>query len=333
MSDVVLSERLTEYFKILANNYESDEKQERMLCKIVAQEFDGLDAELQRLIRTKLPSRVEIAEAAIEDLLVYCKMDINSYLDLFFELTKEYVPITIFRGANDENKARLKARLSPNNYRAVRALAYCADEFAVRQFLHWKIEKPVGWSEHETVEYYTQEAGWELNEHNQIRNLYRDECHPIKVSLERIADSIRQCEKCDRTLNVLEVEEYDGKRFLEFCDLCVGRECLTETPKWIKKAPSIGANFKVAVGSASRDKYFAINQFLRHAYSQRGGLPCWIQENEYPKCARCNRTMIFVLQIEGLQIEHSFDWTFDTMYYLFRCEFCTDQFRVTQQFS
>lgn len=333
MSDIKTSPRLTEYFEILDKYRQSDERQELLVRELVDQEFDLLDEEIQRLIRTKLPSKVGLAEEAIEDLLVYFKLDINSYLDLFFEITKEYVPITIFRGANDENKLRLKTRYDKNCYMALSALAFCSDDFASAQFVHWRNTQPDWWEDNLQIEHFTHKAGWELDEQNQIRYLYRKDCHSIKVSLDHNAKTGRRCEKCQRDLLNLEVEDSGKWFFLDFCDLCVGRECLDETPKWIKKAISIGGLLKFEAETKPRDIYFGIDQLSRHSYSQRGGLPCWIQYPEYPICQACAKTMIFVLQMDGLKIEHSVDWHFDTMFYLFRCEDCPEQFRVTQQFS
>ncbi|MDX2107909.1 MAG: hypothetical protein SFY67_16020 [Candidatus Melainabacteria bacterium] len=328
-----MSELVEHYFAILDSWLETNDLREAVLFELVEADFPVLDAEIERLIRSKKVSKVELAESAIDDLLVYFKMDINRYLNIFFEITKEYVPYKLFRAANEDNKMLLRKRLSEHNRMALYALAFCGDDFAVKQFAEWRKHLPP-WirEEYTAIEIFTRDAGWELDEDEQKRLLYDPNCFAITVYHDDKLDTGLLCQRCNRAMLSIEFpdDKVGGRNHIPFCDLCNGRERI-ETPKWIKKSPSIGGTLRLKIDKNLRDPFFSLSQFYRSSYSQIGGIPCWIQDPEYPSCSKCARTMIFHAQINAFDLVGAKIW--DTMYYVFYCEFCKEEFRVSQQFS
>lgn len=328
-----MSELVEHYFAILDSWQETNDLREAVLFELVETDFLALDVEIERLIRSKKVSKVDLAESAIDDLLVYFKTDINRYLSIFFEITKEYVPYKLFRAANEDNKILLRKRLDEKNPMALYALAFCADEYAVKQFAEWKKHLPT-WigNENTAVETFTRDAGWEFDENEQKRLLYNLDCFAITVFHDDKFDTGLVCQRCNRSMLFIEFQDYKigNRNHLPFCDICNGREGI-ETPKWVKKTPSIGGILRLEIDINARDPFFSLSQFYRSAHSQIGGVPCWIQDHEYPSCSTCARTMIFHAQINAFDLVGAKIW--DTMYYVFYCEFCKEEFRVSQQFS
>lgn len=61
-------------------------------------------------------------------------------------------------------------------------------------------------------------------------------------------------------------------------------------------------------------------------FSQIGGLPTWVQNTEYPRCLQCNKTMIFLAQID----EGAFPGN-EGFYYAFVCKECRTTATIYQQ--
>ncbi|WMT39027.1 hypothetical protein RE628_16015 [Paenibacillus sp. D2_2] len=74
------------------------------------------------------------------------------------------------------------------------AIAWIGDEQVVRRFQEWR-KKPPEWAEHLYVvpELYAREAGWELSDSGQQRNLVQGSSYAIEKMEDQRDSTVQQC--------------------------------------------------------------------------------------------------------------------------------------------
>ncbi|MCR3759229.1 DUF1963 domain-containing protein [Clostridium felsineum] len=237
------------------------------------------------------------------------------------------------------------------------ALSWIGDKRIVSLFNEWKSQPPV-WKEKLYIEpeEYALEAGWELDEKGKKRELFYKESYalvdavkinkndnPVKI----LSDLEEKCPWCNSPLIVLfefdlshpslEFLKLSGKRLrIATCDICTCYGTIyTEIDgegnyKWssFNKKPSylpdvedeeeIQYNNNLVLAQEKRSCYHAASPFAQTSISQIGGHPTWLQDAEYPKCPKCNKSMKFIGQIDSEDVmEYG-----EGVKYAFICEEC-----------
>lgn len=260
---------------------------------------------------------------------------------------------------------RVMGQETTNANHALIALAWIHDE-EVCQFLAESEESPPFWRKQLCVgpAQYALQAGWEIVAGKQ-RDLCFQTCLAVSPAAEgsqpdaslRVFDENQQlCPWCHRPLVSLVKLDLTNPRFsfLEMsgpqldvvtCDMCT---CFGEfvfgqldergagswapenrPPKFLPKdrgtwqrSPWAG----VGVCLTPRSIYHAADWCLPTRLSQIGGLPAWVQDADYPKCIRCDRTMMFLAQIDNAQFPRN-----EGIYYAFVCPTCRTTATTYQQ--
>lgn len=223
-----------------------------------------------------------------------------------------------------------------NPSEALCALAWVGDDVVAKAFQRWDVEMP-SWARSLRVppSAYTDEAGWEVVEGGR-RNLSYETCLALSVADERdvmtsppvktFAPSGSACPWCFQPLShmiALDLEDLRLK-FIPFagpklpvltCHRCAcygpffakvdsAGEALPHPgmarPRYLPDSTEqwdLPAWAGVTVSLAPRRAIHAVDWGMELKSSQIGGLPCWVQNAEYPKCPDCARTMSFLAQL------------------------------------
>jgi hypothetical protein len=234
------------------------------------------------------------------------------------------------------------------------ALAWIGDASVVKLFDHWRREPPA-WRESLYIppENYAREAGWELSEGAQRRDLYFSRCTKLVKgvstspgSFKAIADTEDSCPWCQAGLtNLFDVtpSEFgissgvgDTDRIqVVTCEVCTAFELVfglidqNGLSKWHPKnaRPEYLPDDSDTWGRLPQDSLtpagerpplLAASQFVPTSFSQLGGHPTWIQDAEYPQCPECSKSMMFMAQVSHEDIEDLSEGIF----YAFICPTC-----------
>lgn len=132
-----------------------------------------------------------------KDILVYlvCYHD-ASLSALIPELLEReiYYPVILYKSASAKVRDQLLQQVNTddeNRNILLLMLAYIGDEIVVRQFQQWR-QFPPHWADqlHVAPEHYTTEAGWELTNEGQRRDLFTTPCYSLyKVKEDDGADN------------------------------------------------------------------------------------------------------------------------------------------------
>ena len=233
------------------------------------------------------------------------------------------------------------------------ALAWLGDATVVELFARWR-KHPPAWRDSLYVPPYAYsfQAGWELSEDDQRRDLYFPKCTKLfrgasqsRGTFCAITEREDKCPWCSQNLtNLVDVAPFafglptngEADRIqVATCEFCgaygtvfgaldaSGRGSFSEansrpeylpddSDDWIK----LPRNSLTPAGN--RPAVFAADQFLPTTFSQLGGHPTWIQDASYPSCPSCTKTMPFLAQLSHEDIE---DYS-EGIYYCFVCLPC-----------
>jgi hypothetical protein len=241
-------------------------------------------------------------------------------------------PSELFRTADANTRDRLLALIetttnSLERSHAIEALAWIGDEVVQRAFAAWRAAPPA-WRAELYVDPadYAPEAGWELTESGERRDLHYATCYRLKPDGDAVGPVTvvtpheGQCGWCGRGLTTLfEIDLSDGRLvFLEMtgnrlriaaCERCTGfamtftdvdfdggsvwsptnvRPDLTGRDGQYADVAGMPQR-RLALGPARGTPFEA--QVLEDGQSQIGGHPTWWQDAEYPRCPRCVERM------------------------------------------
>lgn len=234
------------------------------------------------------------------------------------------------------------------------ALAWIGDPTVVELFEHWK-KRPPSWTESLYVppQDYSREAGWELTDDGQRRDLYFNDCtkllrgqsispHKFRAITTR-EDSCPWCSQ--RLTNLIDVVPSEFGMFevsvaidrvqVATCEVCTAFGTVfgamdgsghgqwspeNARPEYLPDDAETWARLpqdSLTPGS-KRSTLSGATWFLPTTFSQLGGHPTWIQDAEYPQCPTCSQTMMFLAQVANDEIQ---DYS-EGIYYAFVCPAC-----------
>jgi hypothetical protein len=232
------------------------------------------------------------------------------------------------------------------------ALAWIGDSRVVELFADWK-RRPPSWAVSLQIppHDYSREAGWEVTDDGEKRQLYFDTCtklvrgsSPSPDSFRAITDRDDHCPWCgarltdlfDITAEVFGLPGEVGSRVqVTTCQVCTTFEAVfgvvdeRGTGHWYlanSRPPCLPEDVATwgrlpqdsLLSGGIRPPLFAASQFLPTTFSQVGGHPTWIQDADYPQCPECTQTMMFLGQLTHDEIEEHSEGT----YYAFVCPSC-----------
>jgi Domain of unknown function (DUF1963) len=233
-------------------------------------------------------------------------------------------------------------------------LAWIGDAVVVELFDRWR-KQPPAWRNSLNVapQDYSQEAGWELTADGERRDLFFHSCTKLLRGNSQTPQKFRSiqqrddcCPWCNQKLtNLLDLVPSEfGILGIEFgvdripvttCEVCTAFgyvfgvydesgqsqwSAVNTRPRYLPndvedwaRIPSDSLFF-----GDRRSPFFAIDPSLPTTFSQIGGHPTWIQDAHYPSCLECQKTMMFLAQLDYADIE---DFA-EGMYYAFVCSSC-----------
>ena len=235
-------------------------------------------------------------------------------------------------------------------------LAWTGNDVALEAFAKWRENKP-SWANELYIppHAYAKEAGWELTEDGQRRDLFFRTAIPLVKPSEskphggvEIGSPEKECcPWCKRNLTSLfTIDGSDSNlSFLKLqslwkvvtCDVCscyglVFGNADSREGHWHSKnqRPSYLPNDADDFGTFPERPLVLSNQkrhFMESAswtgipsghFSQIGGLPTWVQDAVYPACPECSQTMVFIGQISN----EDYDPMMEGIFYAFACKGC-----------
>lgn len=275
---------------------------------------------------------IELAEALRRATTV----DLSKLQAKLLELNELDSPF-LFANANARIRDKLLRRIHTDPSGVFPALAWICDSLVVETFNRWR-------HEYAELTQYMLEAGWELTNSGERRNLCSDKCVqlvPVQNSSSTsgsccIQETSKKCVNCGRVLIVLvdigkqlidelQLDANENIQVIccEFCSMFTTwfselndrheyRNTQVELPGWsLTLSPMPRSALKAA--KDLRSPYFAVGDFGK-GLSQIGGYPTWLQTARYPKCPGCFSTMSFLLQVSTSDLEDS-----DGIYHGFKC--------------
>lgn len=268
----------------------------------------------------------------------------------------------VYSGADQDVATKMVARLESEEKsltinHLLLCLAWTGNEVVWEAFANWRQESP-SWA---NVLYipphaYAKEAGWELTEGGQRRDLFSQTAIPLvtpnnlesRSGVEVGISVTESCPWCERSLtSILKIDGSDPNiSFLNLehrhwevstCDVCtcyglVFANADSSKAHWHSKnqRPSYLPDDVEDFG-AFPERPLVLSDQKRHFmesaswtgipnghFSQIGGLPTWVQDAEYPACPDCSRTMMFVGQISN----EDYDRMMEGIFYAFVCNEC-----------
>ncbi|MEQ1747774.1 MAG: hypothetical protein ABL974_00015 [Prosthecobacter sp.] len=242
-----------------------------------------------------------------------------------------------------------------NANHALSSLAWIGDDVVKNAFVQWDIQRPTWASSlHVIPSAYAHTAGWEIV-NNSRRDLFHEHCLALtqaddghSVAMVRTFQGTgRPCPWCGHELShMLEIDLSDRAfAFLSFAGsrlpilTCHGCTCYGGAffskvepdgtaqphprgirPKWLPDTSqpwSEPAWRNIGVKLTPRRAIHAADWCMELKTSQIGGLPCWVQDSDYPQCPDCDKSMTFIAQLN----EDDFPACEGT-YYAFLCASC-----------
>lgn len=340
----------------LENYIKYEKSMEEMYISLSEEDKQRMKAYVLRLIKNE---EIEKAQDILLPLVCFTNADANECLEALIE-NGECYPEIVFKDASAYIRDILIGQveqetncLSLNH--TLRALAWIGDKRVVDLFNKWR-RKPPKWAEKLYVppEQYSFEAGWELTEEGERRDLFYKDCYVIEKKNsseeEPIAFLEKHDEKCkccggdltnlfsfDLTNSLLDFINCNNKKLnIPTCHVC---NCygpiymdidtsgtahwseLNTKPEYLGDVSDdeyIILKNPLRISKVKRSCFHASSELLETTFSQVGGHPTWIQDAEYPKCPKCSNHMKFIGQIDWADIEEYGEG----IYYAFVCEEC-----------
>jgi hypothetical protein len=349
-------------FDPLINWISYDTPTDRIYTSLNRDEQNRLAKYAESLIGTE---RNEEAEEIVLCLAAFTDATIENCLQSF--VNHNSIPPSLpFCRASSDLRDELIARVErdeENRSGILLALAWIGDSIVVELFDYWK-KNPPSWRDSLYIppQDYSLEAGWELANDGQRRDLYFHNCTKLQRNpshspqrFQAIVDQKDVCPWCSqRLIDLIDfvpsefgiLNEYREINRIQVttCQICTLVEVIfgtfdeSENSRWSSlnsrpdRLPDDSENWgRLPQNSLTfvdkRPPLFAADQFLPTTFSQVGGHPTWIQDACYPKCPACSKTMMFLAQLDHSDMEDCSEGIF----YAFVCSDCRTTATAYQQ--
>jgi hypothetical protein len=300
--------------------------------------------------------RNDEAEEIVLCLTAFTDTPIENCLRAFIDCDSIWPSLTFCRASadlRDELIARLD-RDAEHKDHILLALAWIGDDVVTKLFQHWR-KHPPAWRNalHIPPQNYSFEAGWELTDDGQRRDLYFQSCTKLQKGcshspqqFQAIIDRNDFCPWCSqRLIDIVDLvpvefgisdkcDSIDRIR-VTTCEICTAFGVVFGTfdesgnSQWSSSnsrphyLPDNSENWgKLPRNSLNsigrRNPLSAASEFLPTTFSQVGGCPTWIQDASYPNCSTCSKTMMFLAQVDRDDMED----VSEGIYYAFICPDC-----------
>lgn len=300
---------------------------------------------------------VDLAEDIAKTLATLTDYDLTEMLRVFVRADHHWPAIAFRGAKPEIRNAiilSLNAGQANANH-ALSALAWIGDDVVRESFLKWDAEVPAWVSKlHVAPSAYAEEAGWMVVGDKRC-NLFHEECLAITQVPEGNEDASAKvfqkteqaCPWCGNSLShMIDLDLSDPRfSFLGFtgprllvltCHACtcygggffskIDHEgiavphALGVKPEWLPDPSSewgAPAWRDVPFALTPRRAIHSADWCMELKSSQIGGLPCWVQDSEYPKCPECSTTMQFIAQLNQDDLPGH-----EGTYYAFLCYSC-----------
>jgi Domain of unknown function (DUF1963) len=314
-------DRLAKYAELLIGTDRNDEAEEIVLCLSAF-----TDATVENCLRAF------IAQNSIWPSLSFCRAS---------------------AAIRDELISRVE-RDEENRNHILLALAWIGDSTVVKLFDLWRKHLP-DWrgSLYTPPQDYSLEAGWEISDDGQRRDLYFHRCTKLRRGnshspqlFQAIVDRKDCCPWCNQKLiDLIDLVPSEFDLFDECdatdrirvttCQVCtafgdvLGTFDESGSSQWssFNVRPNYLSDDAETWGRLPQNSFTSIgrrtplsaaSQFLPTTFSQVGGHPTWIQDANYPNCPICSKTMMFLAQVDCDDIKDCSEGLF----YAFVCIDC-----------
>ncbi|WP_315113106.1 DUF1963 domain-containing protein [Clostridium intestinale] len=340
----------------LENYIKYDKSMEEVYITLSEKDKQKMKAYVLSLIKDE---EIEKAQDILLPLVCFRNANVEECLEALIEKGECY-PEIVFKDAfayiRDILISQVEQELNTINLNhALRALAWIGDKKVVDLFNKWRKEPPK-WAEKLYVppEQYSFEAGWELTEKGERRDLFYKDCYVIEKKKSSEEQPItfleKHDEKCkwcggdltnlfsfDLTNSLFDFINCNNEKLnIPTCHVC---NCygplymdidtrgtghwseLNSKPEYlgdVSEDESIILKSPLRILKVKRSCFHASSELLETTFSQVGGQPTWIQDAEYPKCPKCSNYMKFIGQIDWADIEAYGEG----IYHSFVCEEC-----------
>ena len=289
-------------------------------------------------------------------LAAFTDAPLGNCLRAFLDHGSVWPSLPFCRASSDirDELIELVATNGANRNHILLALAWIGDPTVVKLFQHWKM-RPPSWTEslYLPPHDYSREAGWELTDDGERRDLYFNDCTELlkgqSISprkFQAITAREDSCAWCrQRLTNLIDVVPSEFGLFevsiaidrvqVATCEICTafgsvfgamdesGRGQWSPEnvrPEYLPDDAETWARLpqdSLTTGS-KRPALSAASWLLPTTFSQIGGHPTWIQDSAYPTCPTCSQTMMFLAQVANDEIQNYSEG----IYYAFVCATC-----------
>ena len=301
--------------------------------------------------------RNDQANEIVSCLAAFTDAPLENCLRAFLDHGSVWPSLPFSRASSDirDELIDMVERDGANRNHILLALAWIGDPTVAELFQQWKTRPPF-WADSLYVppQDYSREAGWELTDDGQRRDLYFNDCTKLLRGQSVSPDKFQAvrgredaCPWCSQRLtNLIDVVPSEFGMFevsvaidrvqVATCEICTAFGTVfgvmneSGHGKWFPEnarpahLPDDAETWtrlpqdSLTTGS-KRPSLSVASWFLPTTFSQLGGHPTWIQDAEYPRCPTCSRTMMFLAQVANDEIE---DYS-EGIYYAFVCSLCS----------
>lgn len=327
---------------------------EELFASLSAEEASRLAATASRAMAE---GNIDLAENIAKSLATLTDCDLTEMLHAWLARHHYWPSIVFRAAKPEIRDAIIHSLTSgeANANHALSSLAWIGDEMVKNVFVQWDTQRP-SWTSslHVRPSAYAHTAGWEIV-NNSRRDLFHSHCLALTqvddespvAAVKTFQAAGQPCPWCGHELsNMLEIDLSEKMfTFLGFAGAqlpiltCHGCTCYGGAffskvesngtaqphprgvrPKWLPDTSlpwSEPAWKNIGVKLTPRRAIHAADWCMELKSSQIGGLPCWVQDSDYPQCPDCSKSMTFVAQLN----EDDFPACEGT-YYAFLCAAC-----------
>jgi len=342
------------------------DKRNSILQSLNEHQFEALQKELLARNKCGDDAQLAIVEDVMSDLLLCTDFPLDNLLKAQLDAGWTPLDY-LFRGAGEQTENELLARVETNQKLALSGLAWIDKPHITAKFAEWKINPPVdldqsliellshqaGWelnSENEKRWLFSQICFGIAAKSNLTSS-----ANPIDKKQTSKTKTCLWCQRPTFTVSNL-ISNYLNTLFgivletesisIPFCQHCTNfgavpmqltdngaavfssrndaNRIITEPPIPLKTE---GGILHITADSNTRNPYTAVDSGRSYNLSQIGGFPTWTQDAHYPKCAECQKTMLFLMQVESMDFPIL---KYEGIYHVFVCQYCSGEFAVQQ---
>lgn len=358
--------KLMEIYKTYRPTAEVAAQRNAILQSLDAIQLEALQTELLARNKCGDEAQLAIVEDVMADLLLCTEFPLDNLLRTQLEAGWTPLDY-LFRAAEEQAEKELLARLETNPKIALSGLAWIDKPHITAKFAEWKISPPTDLDQslielfsHQAGWELTSDSGKRSLFSQACFGITAKTNLPTSPlpSVHDEPSETKTCLWCQRPTftvsnlasnylnklfgNVLETESIS----IPFCQYCTNfgavpmqltdsgaavfssrndvNRIITEPPIPLKTE---GGILHIAADSNTRNPYSAVDSGRSYNLSQIGGFPTWTQDAHYPKCAECQETMLFLMQVESMDFPIL---KYEGIYHIFVCQYCAGELAVQQ---